>query len=183
MYHFITPILIAIILPLVFSFFFRAKSKEEKKIENQDTIRTKPPKALSIFFLVFAVIFFALAIIGSISSLENITSLILCATIFSAFSLLSIFGFLWVRFNYVILDSDGVHVFHLFKKNSFYRYNEIGYFLDTSHLGMAGEIIGYDKNKKKIFAIEAVHVGANFVVQRLIDRGIERTYQKLKKTK
>lgn len=183
MYHFITPILIAITLPLVFTFFFRAKSKEEKKIKNQDTIRTKPPKALSIFFLGGAVISFALAIIGSIASLENITSLILCATIFTFISLVCVFGFLWVRFNYVILDSEGVHVFHLFKKNSFYRYNEIGYFLDTSHLGMAGGIIGYDKNKKKIFAIEAVHVGANFVVQRLIDRGIERTYQKLKKTK
>lgn len=43
---------------------------------------------------------------------------------------------------------------------------------------MIGGLIGYDKNDSKIFAIEAVHIGASAVAQRLREHGVR---EKLKR--
>lgn len=59
-----------------------------------------------------------------------------------------------------------------FGKKRYYRYEEIGCFQDTMDLGMMGGLVGYDKDNSKIFAIEAVHIGASAVAQRLREHGV-----------
>ena len=174
----LTSLLILIILPVAFSFFWFFKVRGEKKISSQEVVRTRPPKVLSGFFLGFAfiVLFGGIAAIiyCCITDSENTTASIIiimsvCVVVFSA---LGFFGYAYVRFNYVVIDSEGILVYRLFRKKRYYSYEEIGYFQDTINLGMMGGLIGYDKNNSKIFAIEAVHIGASAVAQRLREHGV-----------
>ena len=170
---------ISVILPIAFSFFWFFKVRGEKRISSQEVIRTRPPKALSGFFLGFAFI----ALLGGIAAIiyccttdsENTTASIIitisvCIAVFSA---LGFFGYAYVRFNYVVADAEGILVYRLFRKKRFYRYEEIGYFQNTINLGMMGGLTGYDKNNSKIFAIEAVHIGASAVARRLREHGVQ----------
>ena len=78
----------------------------------------------------------------------------------AAFSALGFFGYAFVRFNYVVADERNTGIL-LFRKKRYYRYEEIGYFLNASNLGLTCGLIGYDNNNVKIFAIEALHIGAS----------------------
>ena len=55
-YIILTPLLISVILPVVFSLFWFFKIRGEKKIASENVIRTRPSKTLSGFFLGFALI-------------------------------------------------------------------------------------------------------------------------------
>ncbi len=172
-------LLISVILPIAFSFFWFFKIRGEKKISSSDVIRTRPPKALSGFFLGFALVVLLGGIAGiiycCITDSENTTAstIILISVGIALFSALGFFGYAYIRFNYVVAVTDGIIVCRLFRKKRYYSYEEIGYFQDTSNLGMMGGLIGYDKNNSKIFAIEAIHIGASAVAQRLRDRGVQ----------
>ena len=50
-YIILTPLLISVILPVVFSLFWFFKIRGEKKIASENVIRTRPSKTLSGFFL------------------------------------------------------------------------------------------------------------------------------------
>lgn len=180
----LTPLLIAVILPIVFSFFWFFKVRGEKKISSQEVIRTRPPKIVSGFFLGFAliVLFGGIAVIVycCITDSENTTaSAIIAASVcIAVLSVFGFFGYAYARFNYVVSDAEGILVYRLFRKKRYYSYEEIGCFQDTTNLGMIGGLIGYDKNDSKIFAIEAVHIGASAVAQRLREHGVR---EKLKR--
>lgn len=179
----ITSILIILILPVVFGIFWLFKSRGEKKLNPQDTIRTRPSKLLSGFFLGFAVLVLvggtALIIYTSIVDSEHTTvGIVIAATAaVVGFSLIGFFGYAWVRFNYVVADSEGVHAYRLFRKKKFYRYEEIGCFNDTTSLGIYGGIKCYDKNNKKIFEVEALQIGTTAVVQKMREHGVEEKGQ------
>ena len=172
-------LLITLTMPIVFSFFWFFKVRGEKKISSQEVIRTRPPKILSGFFLGFAFV----VLLGGIAAIiyfcvtdsENTTAsaIITISVCVAVFSMLGFFGYAFVRFNYVVLDTEGIFAYRLFRKKRYYRYEDIGYFKDTSNLGMMGSVIGYDKNNAKIFAIEAVHIGASAVVQRLREHKVQ----------
>lgn len=166
------PLLIAVLLPFVFSFFDIFKVRDEKKISSQEVIRTRPPKTFSGLFLGFALVMLlggtATIIYCSITDSENTTTtvIIIASVCIVAFSTFGFFSYAFVRFNYVISDTKGIYAYRLFRKKRFYRYEEIGYFKDTISLGIMGGLKGYDKNGAKIFAIEAIHIGASAVAQR-----------------
>lgn len=176
-------LLIVVILPIVFSFFWFFKVRGEKKISSQDVIRTRPPKVLSGFFLGFALF----VLLGGIAALiyccitdsehTTIPGVITLSVCIGAFSVLGFFSFAYVRFNYVVVDTAGVLVCRLFRKKRYYRYDEIDSFQDTTNLGIMGGLIGYYKNNKKIFAIEAVHIGTSAVAQRLREHGVQEKFQ------
>lgn len=176
-------LLIAIVLPVVFSFFWFFKVRGEKKISDQETIRTRPSKTLSGFFLGFAI----LVLIGGIAGIiyccltdaENTTALavIILSVCIAIFSAIGFFGYAYIRFNYVVADAEGILAYRLFRKKRYYRYEEIAYFEDTISMGMMGGLIGYDKNGKKIFAIEALHIGSSAVAQRLREHGVQEKIQ------
>ena len=155
------------------------KVREEKRFSAEGTIRTRPTKILSAFFLGFAfiVLFGGIAAIiyFCIADSETTTALqvIIIAICIAGFSSLGFFGYAWIRFNYVVSDNEGVFAYRLFRKKRYYRYEEIGYFEDTIELGMIGGLTGYDKDYKKIFAIEATHVGASAVANRLREHGVK----------
>ena len=176
-------LLIEIVLPVLFAIFGFFKHRGEKKITGQEVIRTRPPKVLSGFFLGFAVLVLLAGTAGiiycSVTDAENTTvsAVITISSIVAFFSAVGFFGYAYVRFNYVVADAEGIVAYRLFRKTRYYRYEEIAYFKDTTHLGMAGGLIGYDVNNKKIFAIEAIHIGASAVVQRLRERGVQEKLQ------
>lgn len=175
----LVPLLIEIILSIVFSLFWFFKVRGEKQISSQEVIRTRPPKILSGFFLGFAL----LVLLGGIAAIiyccitdsENTTatSVIIISVFVAVFSAIGFFGYAFVRFNYVVADTEGILAYRLFRKKRYYRYDEIGYFQDTINLGMMGGLIGYDKDNVKIFAIEAVHIGASAVAQLLREHGVQ----------
>lgn len=172
-------LLLPVILAIACSFFWFFKVRGEKKISSQDIIRTRPPKALSGFFLGFALIVLLGGIAGliycCITDSENatISNIIIISVCVAAFSALGFFGYAYIRFNYVVASSDGIFVFRLFRKKRYYSFDEIGYFQDSTNLGMLGGLIGYDKNNSKIFAVEAVHIGVPAVIERLREHGVQ----------
>ena len=172
-------LLMPIIVAIACAFFWFFKVRGEKKISTQDIIRTRPPKALSGFFLGFALVVLLGGIAGiiycCITDSENatISNIIIISVCVAAFSALGFFGYAYIRFNYVVASSDGIFVFRLFRKKIYYSFDEIGYFQDTTNLGMLGGLIGYDKNNSKIFAVEAVHIGVPAVIERLREHGVQ----------
>ena len=78
------PLLISIILPVVFSIFSFFKVRGEKNFSSQEVIRTRPPKALSGFFLGFALLVLlggiAAIIYGCVADSENTTVSIVVVT-------------------------------------------------------------------------------------------------------
>lgn len=172
-------LLMPIIVAIACAFFWFFKVRGEKKISTQDIIRTRPPKALSGFFLGFALVVLLGGIAGiiycCITDSENatISNIIIISVCVAAFSALGFFGYAYIRFNYVVASSDGIFVFRLFRKKIYYSFDEIGYFQDTTNLGMLGGLIGYDKNNSKIFAVEAVHIGVSAVIERLREHGVQ----------
>ena len=98
----LTSLLILIILPVAFSFFWFFKVRGEKKISSQEVVRTRPPKVLSGFFLGFAfiVLFGGIAAIiyCCITDSENTTASIIiimsvCVVVFSALGFLDMHMF------------------------------------------------------------------------------------------
>lgn len=175
----LTSLLIALVLPIVFAVFWFFKTRGEKNLPKDGTIRTRPPKTLSGFFLGFALLVLCGGIVGivycCITDSENTTAftVIIVSVCIAVFSAIGFIGYALVRFNYVVADSEGILACRLFRKKRYYRYEEISSFQDTSYAGMMGGLIGYDKDGKKIFAVEAVHIGASAVAQRLREYGVE----------
>ena len=176
----LTTLIIVLVLPVAFSVFWFFKVREEKKLTNKETIKTRPPKILSGFFLGFALLFLcggtAAIICCCITDGENMTALkvIILSVGFAAFSALGFFGYAYVRFNYVIADAEGLLVYRLFRKKRYYRYEEIACFQDTISMGMMGGLTGYDKDNKKIFAVEAMHIGVSDVAQKLREHEVKQ---------
>lgn len=164
--------LIPIVIAIASCIFMFSKQLEEKKIINKKVIRTRPPKILTIFLLGTA--FFlagggmALAIINK-DDTKNLPLLIL---LISTFVFLSLFCYAWLRFNHVAVDDEKVVVYRLFLKKKTYRFEEIAFFMDTTQQGMSGGLICYNKDMKKLFAVEAVHVGISLVIQRLKEKNV-----------
>lgn len=172
------PLLIAIVLPIAFSVIWFFKARGEKKLPSEGTIRTRPPKILSGFFLGFGLVVLiggTAAIIYCCITDESTTAtiVIIFSLCVAGFSALGFFGYALVRFNYVVADNEGMLVFELFRKKRYYRYEEIGCFQDTLSLGMFGDLIGYNKENKKIFSIAALYIGATAVAQRLREHGVQ----------
>lgn len=176
-------LLIAVILPIAFSFFWFFKIRGENKISSEEIIRTRPPKTFSGFFLGFALIVLLGGIAGiiycCIKDSENTTpaTVIIISACVAAFSAIGFIGYAIVRFNFVVADNEGLTAYRLFRKKRYYRYEEIGYFQDSTAFGMAGGLIGYDKSNNKIFAVEAIHIGASAVAQRLREHGVQEKSQ------
>ncbi|MDE7395759.1 MAG: hypothetical protein K2M95_06550 [Clostridiales bacterium] len=101
--------------------------------------------------------------------------MIILAVCVAAFSALAFFGYANIRFNYVVADAEGILACRLFRKKRYYRYEEIEYIHDSTSLGMMGGLIGYDKENKKIFAVDAIHIGAADVAQRLREHGVRQS--------
>lgn len=160
--------IIPIVVMIAFSIFSMCRKMEEKKAVGKDVIRTHPPLLLSAFLLVVAFASTGLEIFLIITSWEVIILL------FTVMPVVSFFGYAWFRFNYVVIDGNDVVVYRLFGKKKQYRFDEIAYFKDTTHAGMSGGLICYDKKQKKMFAVEEVHVGVSLIIQRLRENKVRQ---------
>ena len=181
----VTTLGIAVVVPLAFAVFWLCKKRGEKRMKNAERIVTRPPVILSGFFLGFALLVFVGGVAGLIyccvTDRENTTvaAVIVLSVCIALFSAIGFFGYLFVRFNYVAADGEGITAYRLFRKTKFYRYEEIAYFHDQTALGIAGGLTGYGKGNKKLFAVEAVHIGTSAVLEKLREHGVRekgRTY-------
>lgn len=175
----LTSLLLMIVLPAVYGIVWFVKTREEKKFTSEGTIRTRTPKIVSVFFLGFALLVLcggtAVIIYSCITNSENTTVdvVVILSVLVAVFSGLGFFGYAWGRFNFVIADDEGLLACRLFLKKRYCRYEEIGYFYDTTWLGFHGEVKIYDKDNIKICSIEALSIGATAVLQRLREHGVE----------
>ena len=171
-------LMVVTIITILFYHSWITAIYKEKKIPDANFIRTKPPKALTGFLL-----FCAIAgtcgcggIVLGIINRDNTTNLIGVILTFSIFAILGFFGYAWVRFNYVVIDGDNIIVYRLFHKNKLYSFDEIAFFKDTTHMGIQGGLICYNKNKKKLFSVEAIHIGVSLIIQRLREKNIAQMF-------
>lgn len=97
-----------------FSAFWFFKAREEKKYRSDKSVRTRPPKIVSGFFLDFAflVLFGGIASIiycciadGENASAFKIIAISVCVAVFSA---IGFAGYAALRFNGVVADDKGV---------------------------------------------------------------------------
>ena len=174
----ITVLMTAMALSVTLSVWEFFKLRGERKFTSKGAVRTRPPKMVSIFFLGFALLVLGGGIGGiiycCIADSENTTvaQIIVIAVCSFVFSGIAIFGYAWIRFNYIVADNEGVIVCRLFRKKKYYRYEEILNFQDNSKSGVLGGVTGYDKNNKKIFEVDGLHIGVSAVGQRLREHGI-----------
>lgn len=148
------------------------KEKAETKLSNEDIIRTRLPKAVMGFF-------FALALGGTCGGTvlciiyrNSKTELMCIAISFSLFAVIGWLGYVWGRFNYVVVDTDTIVVHRPFRKKKIYSFDEIACFKDTTNASVKGELICYDQNGKKMFSIEMMYVGVSLIAQRLKEKNI-----------
>ncbi|MDE5547542.1 MAG: hypothetical protein K2J30_00880 [Clostridia bacterium] len=169
---------LVIVIPIGFLIYWFFSSRRKKNFLPEEPICTRPPKSLSAFFLSFAFLWLYDGTAGivyfCITDSEHMPFMrvFLAALCVVALSALAVFAYMWIRFNYVVADNEGIYVYRLFRKHKYYRYEEICYFADTLWKGMRGGLIGYDINNKKIFVIETVQIGSTAVAQRLREHGV-----------
>ena len=178
----ISSVAAMLLFAAVSSLFWSSKIRGEKNISSEGVIRTRPPKALTgmyisilVFFVIGTLVPVVYLYVGNDKN-ANVTALIITAAISLILSILCFFGYAFVTFNYVISDDEGIHVYRLFRKEKYFRYEEFGSFKDTINLGLKGELKGFDKNNKKIFAIEGLHIGASIVADRLRAHGVKEQH-------
>lgn len=168
--------LFGIAMSLTIGLIYYGQSRAEKRLPLEGEIRTRPSFFLKAFFLGFGIVFFAVgvgvSVMLSIKDDVDTGQIIAVGTIFPAMSLVGFFGYAYVRFNYVVSADEGIVAHRLLRKTKFYRYDEVSAFKDTVSLGMYGGLVGYGVNGKKIFAIEAVSIGAKAVADRLREKGV-----------
>lgn len=175
--------LMVIIVYGFFSTLLFLKARAEKKLLPKESIKTRNSKLLYGFFLGFGLLVLCGGTAGIIYSCiadgENTdTALVVVLSIgVVVFSAIGFFGYAYTRFNYVVADNEGLLAYRLFRKKKYYRYEDIGYFQDTISLGIRGGLTGYDKTGQKIFAIEAISIGATAVAQRLREHGVKEKIQ------
>ena len=178
----ISSVVAMLLLAAVSLLFLSSKKRGEKNISSEGVIRTRPPKALTgmyiailVFFVIGALVPVVYLYVGNDKN-ANVTALIITAAISLIFSILCFFGYAFTTFNYVISDDEGIHVYRLFRKVKYFSYEEFGAFKDTINLGLKGELTGYDKNNKKIFSIEGLHIGASIIADRLRAHGVKEKH-------
>lgn len=169
-------ILVPIAVVIITSLLWKSKLKAEKNEVNKNFIRTRSPIALTVFFLLFTIVFAGGSIAVCIINLNSEINLIVVILLLSFFSLLSLFGYAWVNFNYVVVDQENIIVHRLFRKNKTYTFSEIYFFKDTTNLGIQGGLICYNVKKKKIFAVEAIHIGVSLIIERLREKNITEIF-------
>lgn len=161
----------------VWGCIYGSQRKGEKKLSAEGNIRTRAPRAMAVLLLFFGIGFFAVGVIAGtvliVQGERDAETLVLIAVCFAAFSLLGFFGYAYAKLNYVIKTDEGIEAHRLFRRTKFYRYEEITDFKDTIYQGAYGMLKGY-VNGKRIFAIEAVSVGAQAVADRLSEKGVKK---------
>lgn len=168
----VTVVAISIALPLACQIFYFFQRLEEKKRKPNEYNRTRAPKALIVFFLVVAALFFCAAIASSVSAIvthEPLSTVIIFSVGFGLFAALPVFGYMYLRFRYEIFDNEKVTVVRFFKSKAVY-FDEIAYY---NYLpGMIGGLSAYDKNGVTLFTSEGINIGIEKFVYEFAVRGI-----------
>ena len=175
----ISFICVMVVLTVAFSVFCVFKAREEKELPTGEYAQTHISKSLSVFLLVLVALSFCAGIVIIIyfgtAYDENVadTAIITASVVVTVlFSVLCLFCYAYARFNCVVAYDEGVLVCRLFKKKSYYSYEEIGSFKDLLNIPK-GYLVCWDKDGKKIFVIGCDLLGAQGVALMLRAHGVQ----------
>ena len=170
MKYVLIPLMIALFSSI--SLFFR--NRADKKEVNSDVIRTRIPKVVYGLYYFAGILFLAIGIV--MCFLTEGKTLLLGLVVCWGLSFLALFGILWSRYNYVVVDDQGVTVYKLFCKAQWFSFSQIRFIKDTTVDVRTGSLKGYDENRKKLFSIDAMSVGVKAIAERLRSRGAKDIY-------
>ena len=175
----LTSILIITFVPVILLVVGLIKIFEEKKLSSTETIKTRPPKIISVLLLCFAflVICCGIAVITYLCIKENdsimFIKVIITSVITMIFVLIGLLTYAVLRFNCVIADYNGIYVFSLFRKTKHFRYDEICYFEHTFGVGVYRSFVAFDNFNNIIFSINSSHTGIYDIAEILSEYGVE----------
>ena len=140
----VATVAISVILPSAFLICYFLMRREEKKYCTDKFIKTHESKALTWGFIGFAIICLVAMIIlvAFLIADEDSVSAIVVIVVLSLFSCLALFGVIWGRFTYEIIEDDGI-ILVRFGKRRKVLYSDIEYyrFFEGARIGF----YAYDK--------------------------------------
>ncbi len=171
----ILPIATVLILPIVFSLFDVGARREEAKIIAEYDFKVTGSKSLRLFFLVWTMLCF-LGMVGIF--IYNFfdafwQGLIIAEIIILVFALIGLFGYIYVRGNYVVAKKEHIVVKKPFNKPFIVKYEDIAY---SNCVGVETGAGGYeflDKDGVKLFSCEFLSVGISNLVKILASYNVQ----------
>jgi MFS family permease len=175
-----TVILSSILVPLMFSYIaYQANKQERKTCFNKDFFKTKFPKSIVIFFLLFGIIvilgFIITSVILGISEelkVHRFIILIICGLLFSGIGFLGLFHSL---LTYEIVLNDKIIVKRFPGKSKEIMYYQIHYYVDSY-----GQLKVFDKNNIPILFVGDNRIGLNNLIGKLDSKFITRLSEPIK---
>ncbi len=164
MEYIIIAIATMLILPLVFSSFYAGARREEAKIVGEFDFKITGSKGLRLFFLIWAIVCFlgmtALFIYNLFVPFWE--ALVISEIFILAFGGLGLFGYIYLKGNYVVVKEEHLIIKKLFKQSFIVKYEDIAY---SNCFGASKKIIGgyefLDKDGVRLFSCEFASVGIN----------------------
>lgn len=166
--------LFALLFPFLFSLVWAVLGvfiqRENRKHNDHGEFRVQAARAVRLFFIIFFVItvagMVALALFAFFE--PNPLGLLIGMGVLVFFAAISLFGYVYARFNYCVVAEDHLLVVRLFGKNRVIPFSKIAYL--TAHV--EGFLRGFDENGIPLFGFDHTDVGVDALEKRLREFGI-----------
>lgn len=154
-------IIVPIVLPIVFGFFYRKKDKEEAKLNTNGKYIVRVTSSIRHFFLGWMI----LCLLGSLiipimcivdKANTTVYIVLIASGVILFFFLLGFLGYAISKWNYLIVEENRIIKVKGFKKDII-EINRIKY-ISSFDVGF-GSLIAYDENYVPLFEIDGSFVG------------------------
>ena len=161
MESFLIAIIVLIVLPIVFGFFYRKKDKEEAKLNTNGKYIVRVTSSIRYFFLGWMI----LCLLGSLiipimcivdKANATVYIVLIASGVILFFFLLGFLGYAISKWNYLIVEENRIIKVKGFKKEII-EINRIKY-ISSFDVGF-GSLIAYDENYVPLFEIDGSFVG------------------------
>jgi hypothetical protein len=165
----LTSIALLIVLPIVYGLFYRLKEAEEKRITYDSVFTVKMNKGILAFFFIWMVICFAAMVLVLFlfakEAPNRISAFWVSECVCFAFFTAGAIGFLMGKFNYLVVDNEGIIIKKLFQKPRMIQYSDISYIYHFDGVSC------YDADGIPLLSADHFHVGADRLYAFLQEKG------------
>ena len=168
--------LFALLFPFLFSLVWAVLGvfiqRENRKHNDHGEFRVQAARAVRLFFIIF----FAITVAGMVALAlftffePNPLGLLIGMGVLAFFAALSLFGYVYARFNYCIVADDHLLLVRLFGKNRVIPFSKIAYL--SAYVEDFGNLSGFDENGIPLFGFDHTDVGVDVLEKRLRELGI-----------